>query len=376
MSDRNDYGQQNATGVPQRNTGAPQGSAVSNGYSNVNQNGFEQPFAQQPTPTYGAPQGYAPYPPMPPKKKHGWVVAVVILAIVAIIAFSCYSCTAGVEKLVGSKGAVSTSKANTVAVIGIDSTIKYDNSACSPEGLKSLLDEAENDNNIKAVVLRVDSGGGTATAGEEMAGYVHDFSKPIVVSSASMNASAAYEISSQADYIYADQTSAVGAIGTDLTITDISGLLEKLGVNIDNVTSSSSKDSSYGTRALTESERAYYQEMVNQINAVFIKNVATGRGMSEDSVRALATGMPFTGNQAVANGLVDAIGNREDAVAKAAELAGCGNSYNVSTLDMPSTDLSTLLGLLSSSSSSSNTTSTDKLIEALRELGSNDSAAK
>ena len=71
------------------------------------------------------------------------------------------------------------------------------------------------------MVLRVDSGGGMATAGEEMAAYVRDFSKPIVVSSASMNCSAAYEISSQADYIFVNETTAIGAIGTIMQSTDL-----------------------------------------------------------------------------------------------------------------------------------------------------------
>ena len=94
----------------------------------------------------------------------------------------------------------------TVAVIDISGTIQYDGTACSPEGLSSLLDQAEENDDIEAVVLRVDSGGGTATAGEEMAEYVKRFSKPVVVSSASMNCSAAYEISSQADLIYVNKT--------------------------------------------------------------------------------------------------------------------------------------------------------------------------
>lgn len=372
MPEQNEYGQQNTASMPPQQT-VPNQSTTPPAQQQGAPGGYG--YAQ---PAYQAPQGYgyAPYP-VPPqkKKKRGWIVAIIVLALIAIIAFSCYSCTAGVEKLAGTKGTVSTYQPNTVAVIDIDSTIQYNGTACSPEGLKSLLDQAENDGNIKAVVLRVDSGGGTATAGEEMAGYVRDFKKPIVVSTASTNASAAYEISSQADYIFANQTSVVGAIGTDLTITDLSGLLEKLGIKIDNITSSDSKDSSYGTRALTDAERAYYQNEVDQINAVFIKNVASGRGMSEDSVRALATGMPFTGNEGVKNGLVDAIGNREDAVAKAAELAGCKSSYHVASLKISKSELSTLLGLLSSSSSSSSS-STDKLIDALKELESNGAAAK
>ena len=89
-----------------------------------------------------------------------------------------------------------------------------------------------------------------------MRGFSERTGKPVVVSSASVNASAAYEISSQADYIYTAKTTAIGAIGTVMQVTDLSGLMEKLGISVDNVTSADSKDSSYGTRPLTEEERA------------------------------------------------------------------------------------------------------------------------
>ena len=234
--------------------------------------------------------------------------------------------------------------------LDIDGTIQYDGSACSPEGLKQLLDEAEENNYIKAVVLRVNSGGGTATAGEEMAEYVREFAmvKPIVVSSASINASAAYEISSQADYIFVAKSTEIGAIGTAMQLTDISGLLDMLGVDMEVITSSDEKDSSYGYRPLTDDERAEYQHMVDQINDVFVQNVADGRGMTLDQVKALATGMPFTGIDAVENGLADEIGTREDAIAKAAELAGISN-YTTTTLAFSDYDLSSLAYLLGKS---------------------------
>ena len=191
---------------------------------------------------------------------------------------------------------------NSVGVIDMAGTVQHDGTVMSPEGLKEQLDIAEENPCIKAVVLRIDSGGGTATAGEEMALYVKEFSKPVVVSSASMNASAAYEISSQADYIFTAKTTAIGAIGTAMQVTDLSGLYEKLGINVDTIASAESKDSSYGTRPLTEEERAYYQRQVDQINETFIQTVAEGRGMSVEAVRVLATGMTFTGMEAVETG--------------------------------------------------------------------------
>lgn len=329
---------------------------------------FQQPqqppqYQAQPQPVYASPQQYAPY--MQQKgKSHGWIVAIVI--VVCLFAFSIFcvnKCTSAFGSLSApSASAVESLTGDAVAIIDIDGTIQYDGSACSPEGLKELLDEAEENSFVKAVVLRVNSGGGTATAGEEMAEYVRQFAevKPIVVSSASINASAAYEISSQADYIFVAKSTEIGAIGTAMQLTDISGLLDMLGVDMEVITSSEEKDSSYGYRPLTDDERSEYQHMVDQINSVFVQNVADGRGMTLEQVKALATGMPFTGIDAVENGLADAIGTREDAVKKAAELAGI-SSYTTTTLSLSDYDLSSLAYLFGKTD-----TSAEDLVKLLK----------
>ena len=145
-----------------------------------------------------------------------------------------------------------------------------------------------------------------------------------------------------------------------MQLTDISGLLDMLGVNMEVITSADEKDSSYGYRPLTDQEREEYQRMVDQINDVFVQNVADGRGMTLEAVRALATGMPFTGIDAVKNGLADEIGTREDAIEKAAELAGI-TDYTTTDLYFTDYDLSSLATLLGESN-----TSLDDLVSALK----------
>lgn len=286
-------------------------------------------------------------PAKPKKKRNGWIVAGILLAVVALL-FCISSCSNhAVEMMLDSvnPSAVADATTDSVAIIEITGEIGYDGSECSPEGFKDLLDRAEGNPLIKAVVLRVNSGGGTATAGEEMTEYLKDFSKPVVVSCASMNASAAYEISSQADYIYTARSSAVGAIGTALEMMDYSKLLAMLGISADVITSADSKDSSYGYRPLTEEERAYYQRQVDQINQMFIENVAEGRSMTVDQVKPLATGLTFTGVDAVSNGLADEIGTLEDACQKAATLAGM-KDYDVVYLSVyQGLSLSSLLSM-------------------------------
>lgn len=300
------------------------------------QNVWQQPqeYPQgQPYPSSGyAPYyGYQPVASAPQKKGKGWIVAlVIVVAIFILSALTIVSCTQAISPSFGSFGSLYSSSSDdaafltedAIAIIEIDGTIQYDGTTSSPEGLNAQLEKASENPFIKAVVLRVNSGGGVATAGEEMSLYVKDFDKPVVVSSASINASAAYEISSQADYIYTAKTTAIGSIGTAMSVTDLSGLYEKLGIGIDDITSAESKNSSYGNRPLTEEEREYYQDMVDQINETFIETVAEGRSMSIEDVRKLATGLTFTGMTAVENGLADEIGTLEDACAQAADLAG------------------------------------------------------
>ncbi len=320
------------------------------------------------------PYGYAPpaqpaYAPavQAPPKRRGWIVALACVAVVLVLGVaSIASCTSVMTSSMGAFSYESPSWEETVAgdtigIINISGTIQYDGTTASPEGLAAQLEDAENNPDIKAVVLRVDSGGGVATAGEEMSGYVRDFSKPVVVSCASMTASAAYMISSQADYIYAGKTSAVGSIGVIMQTMDLSGLYEKLGISVDNITSADSKDAGGGNRPMTEEERAYYQAQVDQINQVFIDTVAEGRDMPADEVGKLATGMTFTGLDAVDNGLVDEIGTLEDAVAKACELAGVPTDADTVYLQPAESDLSRLLDIMSEQDE-------DQLSRALKEL--------
>lgn len=341
--------------------------------------GYEQPAPQPPFEQ--APQSAAAATVYwkEPRKSRGWIVALVaIIAVCLVSVFGIVSCTSAIAGLGGSNAYDSEPLLpNTVAVIDIDSTIQYDGTTNSPDGLKQQLDVAADDNRIIAVVLRVNSGGGVATAGEEMSTYVKEFredtGKPVVVSSASTNASAAYEISSQADYIFTAHTTAIGAIGTAIQVVDYSGLMTMLGISTEDITSAESKDSTYGTRKLTDEERAYYQAQVDQINETFIQTVADGRNMSVDEVRALATGLTFTGDDAVKNGLADEIGTKEDAIEYAAMLAGHSSDYETVNLRQHSSDdISTLIDLISENKS----ISADQLASALKELESNGSIAK
>lgn len=295
---------------------------------------------QMPQPQ-GSPVFVTPPPVAPPPKQggKGWLVGIAIIAalclVVVVSIVSCTSVANSSMNMFGLSGQSEQAPSDgrpKVGIISLEGTIQYDGTSCSPDGLRTLLDQAASRDDVKAVVLRVNSGGGVATAGEEMAHYVSEFDKPIVVSSASTNASAAYEISSQSDCIFTSKTTAIGAIGVAMEVTDLSGLYEKLGIRVETIKSADSKDSSYGNRPLTEEERAWYQNLIDQIDADFIEVVASGRNMSVEEVRPLANGMTYTGFDAVENGLADEIGYLEDAVDKASKLAGYNDSLASTSL--------------------------------------------
>ncbi len=356
---------------PQQPTQQPQPQQPAGSWAPQNQAFAQAPGARAPQPAYAPSTQYQAVGAQQKKGGHGWIVAiVVVVCLCALMAFTVKTCTDSMSSLTNFSSSSTSSLANltgdAVAVLELDGTIQYDGSACRPEGFKKLLDQAQKNEHVKALVIRVNSGGGTATAGEEMAEYLRQFDKPVVVSSASINASAAYEISAQADYIYVAKSTEIGAIGTAMEVTDLSGLLEKLGIRMETITSADSKDSSYGYRPLSDDERAYYQDMINQINEMFIENVAEGRHMDIEEVRKLATGLVFTGVDSVKNGLSDEIGTREDAIKKAAELAEI-TDYTTAELSFSSYDLGELAYLFGNDRSS-----TEELIELLHEYGRTD----
>ncbi len=180
------------------------------------------------------------------------------------------------------------------------------------------------DNSIKAVVLRVNSPGGSAFASEQIWKALEDLKtkKPLVVSMGDYAASGGYYISCNANYIIAEPNTLTGSIGVFGMIPNLGGLVsDKLGVNIEEV-----KTHKFGTlhtmRAATEEEKAKVQRGVEFTYDLFTKRCAEGRGMEQDSIKAIAGGRVWTGSDAVNLGLVDELGGLNEAVAKAAELAG------------------------------------------------------
>lgn len=187
------------------------------------------------------------------------------------------------------------------------------------------LDRLMNDDDVKAVVLRINSGGGSAYASEQMWHAVQLLrqKKPVVVSMGGMAASGGYYMACGADCIYAEHTTLTGSIGIFGMVPDASGLLtEKLGLHFDVVKTNEAADFGALGRPFNERESASMQQYVNNGYRLFLNRVAAGRKMRVADVDSIAQGRVWTGAQAVKIKLVDKLGTLDDAVAEAARRAG------------------------------------------------------
>ncbi len=189
------------------------------------------------------------------------------------------------------------------------------------KGMTDDLQKLREDDNVKAVVIRVNSGGGSAYASEQIWHEVMLLKekKPVVVSMGGMAASGGYYISCAANKIIAEPTTLTGSIGIFGMFPDPSELItQKIGVKFDGVKTNALSDFGAMGRPFNETESALLQSYIEKGYDLFTGRVADGRGMAQDSVKAIAEGRVWTGEQALGIGLVDQLGNLEDAIKVAA----------------------------------------------------------
>lgn len=192
------------------------------------------------------------------------------------------------------------------------------------------LEQAERDDAVKAVVLRINSPGGTVTASDIAYKAIVDFrestGKPVVASTQEMAASGGYYVALGADRIVAHPTSVVGSIGVIFHTFNFEGTLHKIGARAEAIKSGDLKDMGSPFKALSPEERAVMQQMVDEYHARFVDVVKRHRTIADPATLAKATdGRVFSGEQAKQMGLLDATGTLEDAIDLAAELADVKN---------------------------------------------------
>ena len=266
-----------------------------------------------------------------PQQKNSKAPWINLAVLVLLIVLAMGSCVAApfmfMKSTVDSLGSMDLSAAdtgfvqeNSVAVFDMTAAISG-NSGTTPKDMYKTLKRLEDNDDVKAVVVRVNCPGGTVAASEEIAQYIKDFKKPIVFHVSDLCASGAYWSASQSDHIMAMSTSEVGSIGVIMQTVNIEGLLEKLGIEMSSIKSADSKDAGAMYRSLTDEEKAELQKNILAINDKFIDAVAEGRKLDRAKVAELATGETYAGDLALKYGMIDSIGTFKDALNKACELA-------------------------------------------------------
>jgi protease-4 len=217
---------------------------------------------------------------------------------------------------------------NKIAVISLSGPIQsetsgflFGGSVITPDSVRNEIDRAKNDAAVKAIVLQINSSGGSVAASQEIVNILEEVNKPIVVSIGDLAASGGYYISAGADKIVALPGTLTGSVGVISEMPNLKGLFDKLGIDVQVFKAGEHKDMYAGFRELTPEERTIMQDMTDQLYDQFIQVVANGRNMSAAKVRELATGQLYTGIQAKELGLVDELGGLQTAIDAAAGLA-------------------------------------------------------
>jgi protease-4 len=192
---------------------------------------------------------------------------------------------------------------------------------------KTVVEEIKGyvkDSSVRAIVLRVDSPGGGVVPSQEIYNEVKKARavKKVVVSMGSVAASGGYYISAPADRIVANPGTITGSIGVIMVVPNLKGLLEKVGIKTEVVKSGKNKDLASVFRGIGDEERQIIQGVMDDVHEQFIAAVAEGRKMEIDKTRKISDGRIFSGRQAIGVGLVDEIGDLDDAVKVAGKLAG------------------------------------------------------
>jgi protease-4 len=246
------------------------------------------------------------------KHKRQNIIIWTILGVVVIIGLFLLSSVAGT----GAKIAVVPIQG--VILTASDGFGGVTSSAFVVEELKSISE----DPSVYAVILEINSPGGSGVASDEIARAVRTLDKPVVAVIRESGASGAYWIASSTDRIYASRLSTVGSIGVIGSYLEFSGLMDDYNVSYQRFVAGKHKDFGSPFREPTEEEADRYQEILDGLHTLFIEEVARGRNMSVEDVRSLADGFIYTGIQAREEGLIDEFGTVSDAEEALEEVFG------------------------------------------------------
>jgi len=270
-----------------------------------------------------------------------------------VLALVCAGC-AGVFAVAASLEGGDLGTGPAVAVVRVEGTILSGDQPIDPWGATAdaysgtiidHLKQADADAAVKAVVLRVNSPGGSVVGSREIYQQMLAMSKPVVVSMGELAASGGYYVSAPADEIYANPDTLTGSIGVISQFFHVGELLKEYGVEVTTIKSGKLKDEGSPFRPMTEEEIAIWQAIIDEAYETFVQIVADGRELPADQVKTLADGRVYTGQQALELGLVDQLGNLPDVIQRAAELGGIEGEPRIIEYQRPLSLFQGLLGL-------------------------------
>jgi protease IV len=256
----------------------------------------------------------------------GWFVAgiaifillMIILFIVGIIALIF---SGGSGETTSGTGNVAVIPLNGVIMTGDSSGFFSEQNAVSGE-IINMIKEADSNPSIKAIIVEIDSPGGSPVASDEIVQALKKTKKPTVALIREVGASGAYWAASACDCIVANRMSIVGSIGVIGSYLDFSGLLNRYNVSYERLVAGQYKDMGTPYRSLTDDERKILQQQLDSMHEIFILDVAENRNMSVDKLKKLANGLYYIGADGKKNGLVDILGGEEAAVSYIEEQTG------------------------------------------------------
>jgi len=283
------------------------------------------------------------------KRKQLWIVLGVVIFLVV-------GTCAGIVVLVALATGGGMGLGEAVAIVRVEGVILSGSPPASPfEGggaysnqIIEHLERAQEDASVKAIVLRVNSPGGSVVASDEIYQKMLEVKKPIVASMGELAASGGYYVSAPADVIMANPATLTGSIGVITQMPNLEELMEKIGVEVVVIKSGIHKDEGSPFREMTEEEKAIWQAIIDEAYGQFVAIVAEGRDLPEEEVREIADGRIYTGKQAMELGLVDELGNLSEAIDRAAELGGIEGEPRLVEYHRPPTLFETFFGSLTS----------------------------
>ena len=258
----------------------------------------------------------------------------IVLVLVAIM-----GTFGGVEGIDAGGERIALIRVDGVIVAGESGFSMFGGSATGSDDVVDEIDRAIADENVKGILLRINSPGGSAAGSQEIYNAVQrarKARKTVVGSMADVAASGGYYVAAPCDAIFADPATLTGSIGVIAVHQDLSGLFDKVGIGTEIIKSGDLKDMFQPAGPLSPEARDVVTALIDQVFDQFVDDVAEGRGMDRAAVVALADGRVYTGQQAKENGLVDELGGLHEALLEAGQLAGIRGTPELKEYGPPS----------------------------------------